>query len=145
MYRLDEESEGEGEEATESEGEGMAGGVLACAAHAAVPKRPLLSMPSFYATEEYELDRSRRGLDASRRGLDASTRRLELDGSRRGLDGSRGGLELDGSRRGLDESRRGGGGHIIHGHGGQHLTPRERAIGELDRSRRNEEAEEEEK
>ncbi|KAM3568976.1 hypothetical protein VYU27_008909 [Nannochloropsis oceanica] len=128
MYCLDEESEGEGEEGRENRGERMAGGILACAAHAAVPKRPLLSMPSFFATEEYELDRSMRGLDASRRGLDASTRALEMDGSMRGLDGS----------------RRGGGGHMIPGHGGQRLMPRERVIGELDRSSRSEMAGEEE-
>jgi hypothetical protein len=132
MYCLDEEGDGDEEEekgGREGEGNGMmVGGALACAGHAALPRRPLLSMPSFYATEEYELDRSRRSLDASRRGL---------DGSRRGLDGSRRGVG------GLDRSRRGGGGH---GHGpghvGQQPTSRERQIGEVDRSRQSEEGEE---
>ena len=105
MYCLDEESDGEeeteeGEEGREGGGQGMVGGALACAGHAVLPRRPLLSMPSFYATEEYELDRSRRSLDASRRGLDASRR--GLDGSRRGLDGSRrGGGEGEGGWTGV--------------------------------------------
>lgn len=113
------DGEQEAEEA-ERRREGGERGALASIG-ASMPRRPLLSMSSFYATEEYELDRSRRSVDQSRRSELDRSRRSELDRSRRS--------ELDRSRRSddLDASLRGGGdfGHFVV------------EAGELDRSRRS--------
>jgi MFS family permease len=89
---------------------------------ASMPRRPLLSMSSFYATEEYELDRSRRSVDQSRRSELDQSRRSELDRSRRsGLDRSRRSEDLDASLRAGGDF-----GHFVV------------EAGELDRSRRSE-------
>jgi len=95
-------------------GEGGEGKALASIG-ASMPRRPMLSISSFYATEEYELDRSRRSVDHS-------GRRSELDRSRRSdLDQSRRSEDLDASlRAGADFS------HFVV------------EAGELDRSRRRE-------
>ena len=110
-YYTDREEEGE---EAERRREGGEGGALASIG-ASMPTRPLLSMSSFYATEEYELDRSRRSVDHS-------GRRSELDRSRRSeLDQSSRSEDLDASlRAGADFS------HFVV------------EAGELDRSRRSE-------
>jgi hypothetical protein len=97
MFHLDDEDVGEGG----GEGGGEEEGEHAMCTGRVLPRQPLLAMPSFYATEEYEVERSHRCADAMRRGT-------SLDGSRRG--GWRQGGWEDGEGGRGRRSEEGGGG-----------------------------------